>query len=388
MKDVLIAGLLTLSISSFIGCAGKPEPVKPVGKNYERQLPPGALALRKITDPREIPDFTDACLLTSGLDEAVKNSLNYLSKPSSKTFFPCGPITHDDAVRSLNAFRELLNSGLTSSQMNTTIRERFDVYTSVGCDDRGTVLFTGYYTPIFDASPVRTEKFKWPLYKAPKDLVKLPDGNPSTPMPDRQAIETSGMYAGNELLWMADPFEAYVAHIQGSVRLRMPDGQEITVGYAANNGHEYRSIRAELVRDGAVARRAGLPSMIKYFQTYPHKVAEYTWKNPRYVFFDVVPDGSPRGCLNERVIEMRSIATDKRIFPRACLTFIATNLPQRVRGQIYELPYNGFALDQDAGGAIRAPGRCDVYVGTGDLAGELAGRAQNEGRLYYLFLKK
>ena len=84
---------------------------------------------------------------------------------------------------------------------------------------------------------------------------------------------------------------------------------------------------------------------------------------------------------------MRSIATDKKIFPPASLTFISTILPQRVGGQVMETPYVGFALDQDAGGAIRAAGRCDVYMGIGAEAGQLAGRAQNEGKLYYLFLK-
>jgi membrane-bound lytic murein transglycosylase A len=47
----------------------------------------------------------------------------------------------------------------------------------------------------------------------------------------------------------------------------------------------------------------------------------------------------------------------------------------------------GFALDQDTGGAIRAAGRCDVYMGVGDAAGELAGKTYREGRLYYLFVK-
>jgi membrane-bound lytic murein transglycosylase A len=109
-------------------------------------------------------------------------------------------------------------------------------------------------------------------------------------------------------------------------------------------------------------------------------------RNPRYVFFQI-GEGPPRGSLNEPVTAWRTIATDKSIFPRACPAFIATTLPQMERGVMVTRPYSGFALDQDTGGAIRAAGRCDVYMGVGDEAGQLAGQIYQEGRLYYLFLK-
>jgi membrane-bound lytic murein transglycosylase A len=87
------------------------------------------------------------------------------------------------------------------------------------------------------------------------------------------------------------------------------------------------------------------------------------------------------------VIPWRTIATDKSIFPRGCLTFLSTTLPSIQAGRISIEPYGGFALDQDTGGAIRAPGRCDIYIGEGDEAGQLAGQTYQEGRLYYLFVK-
>ena len=89
---------------------------------------------------------------------------------------------------------------------------------------------------------------------------------------------------------------------------------------------------------------------------------DYTWRNPRYVFFAETGDG-PRGCLNEPVTPLRSIATDKSIFPRAALAMVSTRLPSPT-GQGSQ-DYRGFACDQDAGGAIRAPGRCDIYIGVG-----------------------
>ncbi|MBM4017827.1 MAG: murein transglycosylase [Planctomycetes bacterium] len=391
MRAFAAASVVVAVMAAVMAGCHKPEqvvePIPRAKKNYEAQLPPGALALRKITDPRQIPDFTRACGDTAGVRDAVANSLNYLAKPSSRANFPYGEVTHEQAAASLRAFAALLDSGRSPSDLAAALREQFDVYISVGCDYAGTVLFTAYYTPIFDGSPVRTERFRWPLYGPPADLVKGPDGSPVSPMPDRRTIELQNLYAGQELAWLADPFEAYVAQVQGSAKLRMPDGSLATVGYTANNGHDYRSVRAELVKDGRIGPRDGLPAMLAYFKARPEQVTEYTWRNPRYVFFAPVEDGRPRGCLNEPVTAYRTIATDKRIYPAACLAFLSTTMPERRGGTIVDAPLSGFALDQDAGGAIRAAGRCDLYVGVGPEAGELAGRAQNEGRLYYLFLK-
>jgi membrane-bound lytic murein transglycosylase A len=386
LSVLLVAGVFTTT-----GCQ-RPA-VKPP---YDRPLPPGALALRKITNPDEIPDFTTGCYDMGAMRTATENSLNYLSKPSSRQFFPYGDITHQHAADSLKAFKDLIDSGLRGRQLSDAIVREFDVYISVGCDDMGTVLFTGYYTPIFDGSPAETGQFKYPLYKQPDDLVKDSlgeirgrrgsDGRIS-PYPPRAEIETSGMLKGGELVWLSDPFEVYIAHVQGSAKLRMPDGELVTIGYAANNGHEYQSVAQELVRDGKIASdKLSLSAMIDYFKRHMNEIAGYTQRNPRFVFFRM-EDGPPRGSLNEPVTAMRSIATDKSIYPRACLAFISTRMPRMIGGTIYRDPYEGFVLDQDTGGAIRAPGRCDVYMGQGDAAGQMAGQTYQEGRLYYLFLK-
>ncbi|MFZ2145587.1 MAG: MltA domain-containing protein [Sedimentisphaerales bacterium] len=390
-KKILVSALLLIAFV-IAGCRTQEEAKTP----YDRPLLPGQPALRKITNPHEVPDFTMACLDLVDLRAAIDNSLNYLRKPSSQQFFPCGEITHTLAVNSLNAFVELLDSGLMGRQLNEAIRERFDVYMSVGCDDRGTVLFTGYYTPIFDGSSVRTERFGHPLYKMPADLVKGADGEilgrrgadgQLRQYPSRAVIEDSGMLRGTELAWLSDPFEVYIAHVQGSAKVRQPDGELVTMGYAANNGYEYQSISKELVKDGRITGdQMSLAVMIDYFKRYKDQVAMYVRRNPRFVFFKR-EDGEPRGSLNEPVTAFRSIATDKSIFPRGCLTFISTTLPQARGGTVANQFYSGFALDQDTGGAIRAAGRCDVYMGLGDEAGKLAGQTYQEGKLYYLFLK-
>jgi len=392
MKNKVILSVVWFTAAFVVtGCQ------RPQAKQYNRQLPPGELALRKIINPDEIPDFTYGCYNVADVSRAIDNSLNYLRKPSSKQFFPYGEITHQHAVESLKAFKELIDSGLRGSQLNDAVRQQFDVYTSVGCDNQGTVLFTGYYTPIFDGSPAATEQFKYPLFSQPNDLVKdslgqilgrrMPDGK-TKPYPPRAEIESSDTLKGSELMWLADPFEVYIAHVQGSAKIRLADGKLVTTGYAANNGYEYHSISEELVKEGKIkADQLSLSAMIDFFRKNINLVSEYTSRNPRFVFFRQL-DGPPHGSINEPVTTLRTIATDKSIYPRACPAFISTTLPRAIGGNIYQDPYKGFVLDQDTGGAIRAPGRCDVYMGEGDTAGKLAGQIYREGRLYYLFLKQ
>lgn len=394
MKFRFFIGAILLGCLSLIGCKA---PQKVEAPQYDKPLPPGQYALRKITDPSMIPDMTFACYNLKDVREGIQNSLSYLSKPSSRQFFPMADITHDRAAASLRAMAELLDSGLYGKDLHAAIRSKFEVYQSVGCDDKGTVLFTGYYTPIFDGSLTPSDKYRYPLYKQPEDLVKnekgdilgqkMPDGS-LRKYPSRKEIEQSGMLKGQEIAWMTDPFEVYIAHVQGSALLRTPDGKMITLGYAANNGHEYNSIGRQMIKDGVVpAQGLSLKAMIDYFKANPQQIEKYVYLNPRYVFFRT-DSGNPRGCLNEPVLPMRTIATDKSIYPRACLAFLNTRLPRPMAdGTIQKAPYSGFALDQDAGGAIRAPGRCDVYMGIGDQAGRMAGQVYEEGKLYYLFLR-
>jgi len=391
IKIILPGLLLVIAFFMLTGCQGRLTTVVthiPVEqqKDYTRQLPPGELALRKITDPSQIPDYSRACSNLDGLKEAIARSLNYMAKPSSKTFYPYGEITHEQAVRSLQELDKLVSLNLSPEQMNKVLREKFDTYISVGCDDEGTVLFTGYYTPIFDGSPVRTDRFQYPIYRTPEGLLKDSDGmilgqrtsgGQVRQYPNRAEIQKSNILAGNELVWLGDAFEVYIVHVQGSAKIRMPDGQITTIGYAAHNGWEYQSIRKKLIADGKFAEKdINMNVMIDYFKAHPDEIDMYVNENPRFVFFRY-EEGEPRGSLNEEVTPFRTIATDKSIYPRAMFVFAAVDLDTPV----------GFALDQDAGGAIRAAGRCDVYMGVGDRAGELAGKTYREGQLYYLFIK-
>ncbi|MEN6622369.1 MAG: MltA domain-containing protein [Smithella sp.] len=385
---VLIIVLLALAGCQKRSVIVTDQPITQAEKDYTRPLPPGQLALRKITDPAQIPDYTKACSDLNGLKEAIARSINYMSKPSSQKFYPYGEITHERAVKTLQELYKLVSMNPSPEEMNRILKEKFDTYISVGCDDQGTVLFTGYYTPIFNGSFTRTDLFKYPLYKQPADLIKDSEGNvlgqkipgqegKYKQYPGRKEIQKSNMLAGLELVWLADPFEAYIVHVQGSAKIRLPDGQIETVAYSAHNGWDYKSIRPKMLADRRlIENNVNMKKMIDYFKAHPDQVEMYTNENPRFVFFRS-DKGDPRGSLNESVTPLRTIATDKSIYPRAMFTFSAVDLDKPI----------GFALDQDAGGAIRAAGRCDVYMGIGEGAGESAGKTYREGQLYYLFIK-
>jgi len=367
----------------------------PGPKVYDRPLPAGRQALRLVTDPAALPDLGAACADLRGLREALAGSLAYMAKPSSQRYFPSAGIEHARAVASLQALDAMLAGGLQGKALAAALGRFFDVYMSVGCDDAGTVLFTGYYTPILEASTRREGRFRHPIHRPPANLAKNADGEvlglrapdgTLRPCPPRAELQASGLLDGLELYWLADPFDAYIAHVQGSARLRLPDGKLVTAGYGAHNGHEYRSLGGELVKAGKLtAGELSLGRMREYFRAHPEDLV-LLGRNPRYIFF-LPGEGTPRGSLNEPVVALRTIAADKSIFPRASLVLVETELPMRVGGAVRPVPYRGLAFDQDAGGAIRAPGRCDVYMGEGDEAGLLAGQTMREGRLFYLFLK-
>lgn len=390
-------------LALILGCPPKEQaweapakfPKKQDEKDYYRQLPPGALALRKIP-PEMYPDFSRGFHGREGLEQAIRFSIEYLNKPSSRKYYPYGDISHERALGSLHAFLAVLHQSQSPQQLDQMIRDRFEVYQSVGCDDQGTVLYTGYYCPIFEGRKQRDAIFKYPLYRSPPDLIRDAEGNTTgrrmadgriVPYPTRREIEEQRQLEGTEIAWLKSPFEAYVVSVQGSAKLKLADGSLWELGYAGNNGHEYKPIAAAMIADGVLKKAdLSLQALLRYFEQHSQDVQKYVWQNPRYIFFKETT-GGPYGSIGVPVTRMRSLATDKTIFPRACLAFIDTNLPSPGPSGVSGRPYAEFALDQDTGGAIRAAGRCDVYMGVGPDAEALAGRTYAEGDLYYIFVK-
>lgn len=394
-----VAGAMVIFVTGCANPVNEVQAYAPPKPDYTRPLAPGELALRRIP-PSEYPDFGRGLAADrEALAASIRHSLDYLAKPSSRRYFPFGEISHARAVASLERFLEMLKTVRTPAELNRWIHDQCEVYQSVGCDGRGTVYFTGYYCPIFDGRRTRSGEYRYPLYGLPPDLVKdeegrtlgrrQADGGLDATYPTRQEIEQERLLDGLEVAWLKDPFEVYIATVQGSAKLRLADGSLLELGYAGNNGHPYTPIAEAMIADGVIQRSdLSLQRLRDYFAAHPERVYEYAWRNDRYVFFVETP-GGPYGSLNTPVTPYHTIATDKEVFPRACLAFMDTALPRRSGwgGAVQTEPYAGFALDQDTGGAIRAAGRSDVFMGTGPAAEALAGRAGAEGALYYLFVK-
>jgi membrane-bound lytic murein transglycosylase A len=396
-------------ISLLAGCRAKKPPTfadapEPPRIDYSAELPPGTVGLRKIA-PGQYPDFSDAFLQPHRADliKAIDQSLVYLAKPSSQKSYPYGSgmITHEQAVETLKALKGLLlqKSARTPDQWNAVVAEMFDVYQSIGAPNpqggfTNEVLFTGYCTPIYPASLTRQGPYQWPLYKRPADLITDPEGKRAarrTPdgqqdgYPTREELERSKMLEGQELVYLTSRWDAYVIHVQGSAFLQMPDGKRMEIGYAGNNGQEYVSPGLAMVKDGVISKdQLSLRGLRTYFQQNPAMMDKYLNLNPRYVFFAERP-GGPFGSLNVPVTPMASIATDKDVYPRAMPAFVKTTIPASVAGGTR--PFRAFMLDQDTGGAIRAAGRCDLYMGIGPTAEALAGQQLHTGQLYYLAVK-
>ncbi|MBM4030236.1 MAG: murein transglycosylase [Planctomycetes bacterium] len=395
-----VVGMLCVAMAScgWLGCRKKP-------KDYSKALPPGETALVKI-DPKDYPDFGTGFRNREGLVQAIDHSLEWYKHPSSKTFFPYKVIndpqgiSHERCIATLEAFKKVLGEAKDATDLQRIITERYDVYMSRGCDELGTVLFTGYCTPIFKGSLVRTPDYNYPLYKRPPDLETRPDdGTPlgrrtdageTVPYYTRREIETQQLLAGKglELVWLKSVLEVHIIHVQGSAKIELGDGTMFNVGYHGKTDRPYGSVGLALVADKKIAPDdLSLSKMIEYFDKHPHEMKTYVYKNDSYVFFQR-QEGEARGSLNVPVTPYRSIATDKAVFPRGLLSYAVTKAPRLSSGgQVTLEPFYSFTLDQDTGGAIRSAGRCDIYMGVGPDAMNLAGRTRAEGKLYYLAIK-
>ncbi|MGG6292783.1 murein transglycosylase A [Leptolyngbya sp. AN02str] len=329
----------------------------------------------------------------AAISQAIAHSLQYLGTSAAVTAYrqyPVPGITRDRVRRSLIHFRRLLNTSRSPAALCEAVQRDFALYQSIGTDGLGTVSFTGYFEPTYTASRVPTAEFRYPLYRLPPDLSQW-----SLPHPSRAELEGPdglsggrGRLQGLELVWLRDRLEAFLIQVQGSARLQLVDGGVMSVGYAGRTEHPYVSLGRELINDGKLPE-AGLtlPKVIEYFQQNPNELGTYIPRNNRFIFFRETAGAPPQGTLNVPVTAERSIATDKTIFPPGALALIRTTLPIATPQGLEQRIVSRYVLDQDTGGAIRGAGRVDIYLGSGELAGDRAGLVNHPGQLYYLLLK-
>jgi membrane-bound lytic murein transglycosylase A len=384
-------GLATLLVAA--GCPSHHQPFIGPLDSGDVDKPTSGWGLRKL-DPKDYPDLKLAWMDQKNLEKAIDKSLAFLGTPSSQRWYPSknpgDTISHDQVRQTLIDIRSLLRRNVAAEEFQQAILTRYDVYTSVGYNDKGDVWFTGYFTPHYYGSLVRTAEYKYPIYKRPPDLSSDPTtGQVIGAYPTRRELMASTKLQGLELLWFKKPLEPFMIQVQGSAQVELPDGSKLRVGYSGSNGREHKGLGAQLRDAGKIdAKHLSLPAVISYFDAHPGELDQYVLNDDRFTFQMIYTNPSdlaewPIGSLNVQVTDDRSIATDKDIFPRASLTFV--DVPKSA-GSGGTRPF-GLMLDQDTGGGIRAAGRADLYMGFGDAAGVRAGDEFAQGRLYYLFLK-
>jgi membrane-bound lytic murein transglycosylase A len=325
----------------------------------------------------------------AALVRAIDYSLAYLNTPDAAAAYrnyPIAAFSREHVRHSLERFRQLLLRAPSAAALKTALQQEFDLYQSTGTDGKGTVHFTGYFEPVYQASRTPTAEFRYPLYRLPPDLAQWQPQPTRLELEGADGLQQAQRLRGLAIAWLRNRLDAYLVQVQGSARLQMSDGSILSIGYAGRTNYPYVSIGRELVEAGKIAQAdLTLDAVKQYFQQHPDDLNVYLPRNKRFVFFQETGGAPAIGSLNVPVTPGRSIATDKTLMPPGALALIQTELPD-AQGNI--IPMRQFVLDQDTGGAIRGAGRVDLFMGTGEQAGKQAGLINHTGQLYYLLLKQ
>jgi membrane-bound lytic murein transglycosylase A len=346
----------------------------------------------------------------NSLEKAIQNQLQAMfeQEPSTPVRLGTFTLTRGRLVETLEAFLEILKLDLPAEKFDKKIAEEFVLY-RVGKGENKKMLFTGYYRPVIQASPVRTPLYRYPLYSMPESgfqqvkyqkgiqlvgtnvgikQVRQRDAEKTWQKLTREEIDRKGALQGLglEVGWLKNDLDRFFLHIQGSGVLEFPDGSQQGVGYQGSNQFSYTGIGKLMIKDGVIDISQGsMQGIKKYFRDNPQDIAKYLYQNKRYIFFTLSDDG-PRGSGGGELVGGRSIATDKSIYPAGGLAFIRVKQPVLDENNkiVRWKPVSRFVVDQDTGSAIRGPGRADLFFGTGQKAGAKAGHYHERGEVYYL----
>lgn len=256
---------------------------------------------------------------------------------------------------------------------------------------------TGYFEPEVAASREKTAEFNVPLLKKPDGLIHVPaKARPSgwpphlthgrringqvTELPDRSAIMDGALDGeGLELVWLRNPIDAYFIHVQGSARLKLTDRTTMRVGYAGKTGHPYTGIARLLVqRSEGTPEDFTMSGLRRWLEQNPDDRDPLFKENRSYIFFrevtEAAPDEGPIGAARLPLVPGRSLAIDDSAMPYGVPVFVSAKFedPQQPGQQ-----YRRLMVADDTGSAIKGQSRGDIFVGSGDDAGRIAGEIRH-----------
>ena len=358
--------------------------------------------LKQVSPQRLLPLADD--LDQDSLITATRHSIRYLERLPPERGYRFGDTSCSAAwlAESLTSFLELLETAPDNNAIFRGIAEQFLVYRARGSGLFGKILVTGYYEPVLDGSLTKKHPYIYPLYRVPADLVvrTAADGkkksgrlvdNELVPYWSRAEIEEKNLLAGRELVFLADPVDAFILHVQGSGKIRLRDGSLRGILFAGKNGRPYKSIGRLLVDEGRMRlSEVSMPRIRSYLAEHPEELKRILLHNPSFIFFRWDPGTGLVGNLGAPLTGGRSIAADQRIYPAGGLGFLKSQKPVldaggRIRAWI---PLSRFVLVQDSGSAIKGPGRLDLFWGDTNYARTAAGAMRHKGEFYLLVKKR
>ena len=287
-------------------------------------------------------------------------------------------------------------------QLREFFERNFTPHHVVNGDGTDTGMITGYYEPLLFGSRTKTDRYRYPLYSPPDDLLTIDlssvypelknkrlrgrlEGNRVVPYLSRADIETTAPpLQGKELVWVDDAIDAFFLQIQGSGQVKLDNGDTMRVGYADQNGHPFRSVARYLVQKREMRlEQTSMQGLKAWARANPDKLDAFLNFNPSYVFFKELPLNlpGPIGTLGVPLTAERSVAVDQRVVPLGVPVYLATTFPNT------KMPLNRLMVAQDTGGAINGAVRADFFWGFGDEAGKVAGVMKQSGRMWVLLPK-
>lgn len=360
--------------------------------------------LHVIPTPK-VPFFPDD-MDRASLIHAARKQAAYLNRQDKDKTVAFGEINipYSWLLQSITEFIEKLQKEPDIVELNEFLKSNYQLYQAGGRKKAGRrkMLVTGYYEPLFPGSLHGTSLYKFPIYKVPPSLKRLftKDNksrvgryNEQRQFVDfwaRDKIEKQNLLFGYELAYLADRFDAYLLHVQGSGKIQLPDGRTVSISYAGSNGLEYNSIGKLLVDENKMdLKQASIPAIREYLDTHPDEVQRILHHNPRFIFFQWGDDQGPKGSCGEILTPGRSIAIDHNSLPGGTLAYLTTLKPVLAPdGSISSWEqFSRFVFPQDSGSAIVGTGRVDVFWGNGQYAEVAANNMKEEGKLYFLVKK-
>ena len=384
-------------------------------RTTQKELPPQSESNKSLSTKTPIPDFFSKTpkVFIDDLDQAslkkvILNQLKTMAfiDPSKTQRLGDLMVTNGWLKETLVSFLSLTNENLPPNEFSQRLREEFIIH-RVGKGKNQKVLFTGYYAPMMEASRVKTDKYRYPIYKLPEHSSEPQLIGHSkkyrirkSSVPDIQAwrkytrkqIDGDGILTGQELeiAWLSDDVDRFFLHIQGSGQLQFVDGTSSGAHFAGTNNYEFGGLGKRMIKDGVINLAQGsMQGIKKYFKEHPEDIQKYFFHNKRYIFFKLSNKGKPRGSGGGELLGGRSIATDKKVYPAGGLAFVKLRKPilNKKNEIVRWKSFSRFVVDQDTGNAIRGKGRADFYFGMGDIAGAKAGHFHERGDVFYIVKK-